>query len=115
MFIKKSKGIDQCFVPVAEIHPNPTKTTITSQNVHVDLRNFVCALRSYNRSCLYKKSKRIDQIFVPVAEIHPNPTKTTITSQKLNVDLRNFVCAFRTCNTSCLLKKAKGLTNFSYL
>src|ERR1700678_1051699 len=102
MFIKKRKRIDQIFVPVAEIHPNPTKTTITSQKLHAELRNFVCALRSYNRSCLLKKSNRIDQIFVPVAEIHPNPTKTTITSQKLRVELRNFVCALRSYNRSCL-------------
>ena len=57
MFIKKSKRIDQFFVPVAEIHPNPTKTTITSQKLHVDLRNFVRAFRSYNTSCLLKKAK----------------------------------------------------------
>jgi hypothetical protein len=54
MFIKKSKRIHQFFVPVAEIHllVNPIKTAITSQQLHVALRNFVRVFRSYNRLCL---------------------------------------------------------------
>ena len=46
MFIKKSKRIDQFFVPVAEIHPNPTKTAITCPWSWMSCRE--CPTRRYS-------------------------------------------------------------------